>query len=96
MAAAEAALASSPPEDVVAGALRHFQQLFNCPTLEGVVPTVNKVGDALQHAGICTIAQQQVEPEARVEAFFQIVRSLLVATASMLMPFCTAFSLGQS
>ncbi|KAF5839020.1 hypothetical protein DUNSADRAFT_1797 [Dunaliella salina] len=43
MAVAEAALASAKPEDVMAGALRHFQNLFGCDSLAGIVPAMNKV-----------------------------------------------------
>jgi len=43
MAAAEAALVSAAPSDSVAAALRHFQTLFGCSSLAGVVPTMNKV-----------------------------------------------------
>ncbi len=39
---ASQALAAASPHDVLAGALRHFQQLFECPRLEGVVATMNK------------------------------------------------------
>jgi len=54
MAAAEAALASAAPEDVLAGALRHFQSLFGCSTLTGVVPAMNKVRGLVRAcAGVC-------------------------------------------
>ncbi len=43
LGAAAAHLASAPPTDVLAATIRHFQKLFECPRLEGVVPTINKV-----------------------------------------------------
>lgn len=43
MAAAEQLLAAAPPQDVLAATLRHFQQLFECPRLEGVAPAMNRV-----------------------------------------------------
>ena len=41
--AAEAALASAPPEDRLAAPLRHFERLFACGSLTDIVPTMNKV-----------------------------------------------------
>ena len=43
LGAAARLLKGAPPGDLLAAALRHFQQLFDCPQLEGVIPAMNKV-----------------------------------------------------
>ncbi|KAL6756451.1 hypothetical protein V8C86DRAFT_73358 [Haematococcus lacustris] len=43
MQAAEGALARADPHDVIAACVRHYQQLFECPKLEGVISSMNRV-----------------------------------------------------
>jgi hypothetical protein len=52
MGAAVQALSQASPQDVLAGALRHFQHLFECPHLEGVVTTMNKVSGVVPAATV--------------------------------------------
>ncbi|GFH06262.1 uncharacterized protein HaLaN_00864, partial [Haematococcus lacustris] len=48
MQAAEGALARADPHDVIAACVRHYQQLFECPKLEGVISSMNRVCEAAE------------------------------------------------